>query len=374
MKLVSFRVRKFRNIIDSGDVDVESDVSCLVGMNEAGKTAVLTALNRLNPTDSDSFNIQQDYPRWLLTRDRRAGQVDSTEPIEAQATNLACGNTVLTNRVDGVSQSHTKSYTASNQITVQRACTTTSTTTNPPTTTTSTTNTTTTVNPPVTTTATNTTQQQPNYGCGDGFTFYKSTTRTIRFKTFHWVANHGAMYDGADINWGDGSAKQSAMDPTGVSHTYAADGQYTVNATLHFNVNGSAAKRKCSQKIRVQLQPTTTTTTTNQTIDSNNTIIVITAVETDNDDDTSDVATATTPNQDAASIPTPDATGSQPTDTTDTTSDTSDSTDVADSTSTSDDSKTLVNTGAGNVFAIFLAATIVGTIGSRLLIYRLLGA
>ncbi len=83
MKLVSFRVRKFRNIIDSGDVDVESDVSCLVGMNEAGKTAVLTALNRLNPTDSDSFNIQQDYPRWLLTRDRRAGQVDSTEPIEA---------------------------------------------------------------------------------------------------------------------------------------------------------------------------------------------------------------------------------------------------------------------------------------------------
>ncbi|WP_454259689.1 ATP-dependent nuclease [Pseudoxanthomonas mexicana] len=83
MKLVSFYVRKFRNIIDSGPINVETDVSCLVGMNEAGKTAVLTALNRLNPTDGDSFSVQQDYPRWLLTRDRRAGIVDTTIPIEA---------------------------------------------------------------------------------------------------------------------------------------------------------------------------------------------------------------------------------------------------------------------------------------------------
>lgn len=83
MKLMSFRVRKFRNIIDSGLITVETDVTCLVGMNEAGKTAVLTALNRLNPTDGDSFTVQQDYPRWLLTRDRRADVVDKTVPIEA---------------------------------------------------------------------------------------------------------------------------------------------------------------------------------------------------------------------------------------------------------------------------------------------------
>lgn len=83
MKLVSFHVRKFRNIIDSGQINVETNVTCLVGMNEAGKTAVLTALNRLNPTDGDSFTVQQDYPRWLLTRDRRDGVVDATIPIEA---------------------------------------------------------------------------------------------------------------------------------------------------------------------------------------------------------------------------------------------------------------------------------------------------
>lgn len=84
MKLVSFRVRKFRNVIDSGEITVEPSVTCLVGMNEAGKTAVLTALNRINPTDDDSFNVQQDYPRWLLTRDRRAKVVDETAPISAR--------------------------------------------------------------------------------------------------------------------------------------------------------------------------------------------------------------------------------------------------------------------------------------------------
>jgi len=83
VKLKQFQVRKFRNIIDSGVVTVDSSVTCLVGMNEAGKTAILTALNRLNPTDGDSFAVQRDYPRWLLTKDRRASLVDSTVPIEA---------------------------------------------------------------------------------------------------------------------------------------------------------------------------------------------------------------------------------------------------------------------------------------------------
>ena len=86
MRLTQFRVRKFRNIIDSGPIDVEDDVTCLVGMNEAGKTAVLTALNRLNPADGSTFSVQDDYPRWLLVTDRRANVVEDTKPIEASFT------------------------------------------------------------------------------------------------------------------------------------------------------------------------------------------------------------------------------------------------------------------------------------------------
>ncbi|GAB3298558.1 hypothetical protein [Epidermidibacterium keratini] len=63
MQLTTFRVRKFRNIIDSGEIKVDGSVTCLVGMNESGKTAVLSALHRLNPVDAASFDEQRDYPR-----------------------------------------------------------------------------------------------------------------------------------------------------------------------------------------------------------------------------------------------------------------------------------------------------------------------
>jgi ABC-type cobalamin/Fe3+-siderophores transport system ATPase subunit len=83
MRLQSFRVRRFRNIIDSGEITVDPEVTCLVGMNEAGKTAVLSALHRLNAVDEAVFDTQQDYPRWLLTKDRRDDTIHTVRPVEA---------------------------------------------------------------------------------------------------------------------------------------------------------------------------------------------------------------------------------------------------------------------------------------------------
>lgn len=78
-----FQVQKFRNIVDSGPVNVQDDVTCLVGMNEAGKSAILTALARLNPARPDVFKLQEDYPRWLKAADTRAGVIEEVEPIRA---------------------------------------------------------------------------------------------------------------------------------------------------------------------------------------------------------------------------------------------------------------------------------------------------
>lgn len=47
MKLASFRVRRYKNVLDSTEVSVESDVTTLVGMNESGKSTMLDALYRL---------------------------------------------------------------------------------------------------------------------------------------------------------------------------------------------------------------------------------------------------------------------------------------------------------------------------------------
>lgn len=77
----------FRNVIDSGTIRFQSDVTALVGKNESGKTALLMALHRLNPANGGAdFSLQKDYPRWRLTRDRKSGEADDARPIEATFT------------------------------------------------------------------------------------------------------------------------------------------------------------------------------------------------------------------------------------------------------------------------------------------------
>lgn len=73
----------FRNVIDSGIVETDPRVTCLVGKNESGKTAMLNALYRLNPVDAQKFEENKQYPRWRLSRDRKADKVSSALPITA---------------------------------------------------------------------------------------------------------------------------------------------------------------------------------------------------------------------------------------------------------------------------------------------------
>jgi predicted ATP-dependent endonuclease of OLD family len=69
MKLVKARVQNYRSVEDSGEFDF-GDMTCLVGKNEAGKTAILSALRALRPSKSQDFEIDEtiDYPRRFSTR------------------------------------------------------------------------------------------------------------------------------------------------------------------------------------------------------------------------------------------------------------------------------------------------------------------
>ena len=64
MKLVSVHVTEFQSIQDSSEFEID-DITCLVGKNESGKTALLKALYRLNPVQEvdDEFDVVDDYPR-----------------------------------------------------------------------------------------------------------------------------------------------------------------------------------------------------------------------------------------------------------------------------------------------------------------------
>ena len=72
MKLRKIRVTNFRSVDDSEEFEVDR-VTCLVGKNEAGKSAILLALAALNPNEATpvSMDRERDYPRRHLVRYRQ---------------------------------------------------------------------------------------------------------------------------------------------------------------------------------------------------------------------------------------------------------------------------------------------------------------
>ena len=68
MRLVKAQVTDFQSIRDSTEFEV-GDVTCLVGKNEAGKTALLKAIYRLNPINASDakYDVTDDYPRSRMS-------------------------------------------------------------------------------------------------------------------------------------------------------------------------------------------------------------------------------------------------------------------------------------------------------------------
>lgn len=69
MKLLKAQITNFRSVEDSEPFDLDQ-VTCLVGKNEAGKSAILMALAALNPHPATPILLdrERDYPRRYLTQ------------------------------------------------------------------------------------------------------------------------------------------------------------------------------------------------------------------------------------------------------------------------------------------------------------------
>ena len=62
MKLTHFRVTNYRNVLDSGWIELSS-ITAFVGQNEAGKSNLFEALYRINSFAPDeTYNIDEDWP------------------------------------------------------------------------------------------------------------------------------------------------------------------------------------------------------------------------------------------------------------------------------------------------------------------------
>jgi predicted ATP-dependent endonuclease of OLD family len=86
MRLKTAHVRNYRSVRDTGVFDIEHAKTILVGPNEAGKTAILQALQRINaPKDVKGFDALRDYPRALYN-DITTGKVKPEETPVATVT------------------------------------------------------------------------------------------------------------------------------------------------------------------------------------------------------------------------------------------------------------------------------------------------
>ncbi len=83
MKLTKVRIKNYKCIHDSTEFDID-DITCLVGKNESGKTAVLEALHKFNSFDhSRNFDYQQDYPFVDLEKNED-GVIEATFSLEQE--------------------------------------------------------------------------------------------------------------------------------------------------------------------------------------------------------------------------------------------------------------------------------------------------
>lgn len=86
MKITKVTVQNYRSIIDSEEFEVDKNKTILVGPNEAGKTALLQAIQHLNPPDGvKPLSALRDYPRAHYNK-IKLGKVDpaAVKVVEAE--------------------------------------------------------------------------------------------------------------------------------------------------------------------------------------------------------------------------------------------------------------------------------------------------
>lgn len=86
MKLQNVRVENYKSIYDSTTFRMD-EVTCLVGKNEAGKTAILEALTKLRPVSgSATFDSLQEFPRNKLADAEKADTLKTANVLTTEWT------------------------------------------------------------------------------------------------------------------------------------------------------------------------------------------------------------------------------------------------------------------------------------------------
>jgi len=78
MKLIEAHIENFKIVEDSTAFSLDQ-VTCLVGKNESGKSAILEALYKIKPVEEDKKSFTEfDFPR------RRVSQIEESGTLKTQ--------------------------------------------------------------------------------------------------------------------------------------------------------------------------------------------------------------------------------------------------------------------------------------------------
>ena len=86
MRIKKIHVQNYRSIVDGEEFEIDKNKTILVGPNEAGKTALLQAIQHLNPPSGvKPLSALRDYPRSRYSK-ITTGEVDpaKTKVVEAE--------------------------------------------------------------------------------------------------------------------------------------------------------------------------------------------------------------------------------------------------------------------------------------------------
>lgn len=120
MKLIKAHATNYRNIIDSNPVEIGRS-TCLVGKNEAGKTAFLKALECLRSTNDEfkTYGKTENYPRRYLSEyENRHEDSEAVvmrtewelEPTDIKALDAALGEGVVTARTITIQKTYEQDH------------------------------------------------------------------------------------------------------------------------------------------------------------------------------------------------------------------------------------------------------------------------
>src|SRR5262245_7913356 len=81
MKLTKVEIKDYKSIRQTTPFEV-GQITCLVGKNESGKTALLQALYKLNPVvpEHGSFDVTDEYPRSEVEEYRQRVEAEEADP------------------------------------------------------------------------------------------------------------------------------------------------------------------------------------------------------------------------------------------------------------------------------------------------------